>query len=140
VNGKLVIVGEAPGAERPPDPKMVLLGSTGANLAKIAGWSWRDYFALTERHNLFLDPQPHWNLRKAKAAAADLEHKLEGRDIILLGSKVAEAFGYEDMPNYRWHNEVWANIARVPHPSGRNRVWNDDAERARARLFLQWLL
>lgn len=139
--GKLVLIGEAPGAETiRGHPERALLGSTGANLASIAEWSWEEYVEKTERYNLFLDPQPMWYFKRAFAAARELERQLEGRTIILLGAKVATAFEVLREPNYEWLHEDWANVAKVPHPSGRNRMWNDDEERAKAYEFLKDLL
>ena len=139
--GKLVIIGEAPGAETiRAHPERALLGSSGQNLVTIAGWEWERYVSETERYNLFLDPQPMWYFKRAFASARELTRQLEGRTIILLGAKVATAFDLLREPNYQWLHEDWANVAKVPHPSGKNRMWNDPAERAKAREFLNGLI
>ncbi len=138
---KLVLIGEAPGRESIRErPSLALTGSSGKALCAIAGWDWLDYLRLTERYNLFLDPQPRWNAAAAIDSAHELELMLEGRSIILLGAKVAEAFDASRDPLYTWLHFDWADVARIPHPSGRNRVWNSGAERRQASEFLRFLL
>lgn len=144
--GNLVLIGEAPGgtlsiAHR---PALALTGRAGRAICDLAGWDWTTYLRRTERHNLFLDPMPdgRWPRRLAAVRARQLALRLEGRTIILLGAKVAEAFDLAEEPLYSWLYWAtdWANVAKIPHPSGRNRMWNDPAEKARARAFLEGLL
>ena len=142
---RLVLVGENPHrtsiAER---PGLALTGSSGRNLCKIAGWEWLDYLRYTERLNLFYDPQPVWSRTLARESASEMLNMFENRRVILLGAKVAEAFGQNDAPLYRWFTERFPNhntaVAFVPHPSGQNRVWNMKPERDRARAFLEDLI
>lgn len=139
---KLVLVGEAPGRDPIVDrPSLALTGSSGRNLCTIAGWDWLEYLRKTERFNLFYEPQFAWSRWKAEGEAELLVPKFVNRQVILLGSKVAEAFKVRG-PNYEWMEPfpINAAVALVPHPSGRNRLWNSTEERATARAFLGDLL
>jgi uracil-DNA glycosylase len=141
MNGKLVIVGEAPSGESLLGrPGLALTGGSGRNLCAIAGWDWLEYLRHTERRNLFIDPMPVWDRKAARVSADELTLALEGRTVIVLGAKVAEAFDLGEDPDYRWLHLDWADVARVPHPSGRNRLWNSPQERKLAREFLHGLL
>lgn len=142
---KLVLVGEAPGRDSIVDrPSLALTGDSGKRLCAIAGWDWLDYLRYTERFNLFYTPQFAWNRWTAKQSADELLPMLRNRRVILLGTKVAEAFGQKDAPNYRWFTDRFPQLnvalAFVPHPSGRNRVWNSKAELEKARAFLEMLI
>lgn len=142
----LILVGEAPSRESIASrPSLALTGSSERNLCRIAGWGWLAYLKRTSRYNLFLDPQPRWDARAAQERASAMGAELEGRRVILLGQKVAAAFGLAGYPSYTWleldpERPGYADVALMPHPSGRNRAWNDPAERARARAFLEGLL
>ena len=111
--------------------------SSGARLAHILGLTRKNYLLRFERTNLCVD---RWSIRAARLAADSILAKrpvcpIEVTPIILLGSKVCQAFGvaYEPFCGIR-------NFRMLPHPSGRNRIWNDPraAERARA-LLEEWL-
>ena len=139
---RLVIVGEAPGKiSIPPTlPGLALTGNTGANLAAIAGWPTGLYIAQTDRRNLFYTVQPQWDAEAARKSAQLLRDSFRHDLVILMGTRVAEAFGVSERPMYTWWIEREGNFARIPHTSGRNRVWSDPDERARARAFLKPLL
>lgn len=143
---RLVLIGEAPGGGLTVSHplELTLAGSTGRNLCAIAGWDWDTYLAVTDRRNLFDTPMPAWLSDVARSRALVLAPDIEGHRILLLGARVARAFGVAAEPPYAW---FWQRVgypdlrlARIPHPSGLNRVWNDPAERARARAFLEKLL
>ncbi len=137
----LVVIGENPHrvsvAHR---PALSLTGSSGRNLAAVAGWPWHCYLRHTERINVFMDPVPRWPAKLARVRAQELMTELEGRTIVLCGARVAEAFGLADAQLFTWLHEDWANVAKIPHPSGSNRLWNDPAVRVQAREFLGRLL
>ena len=99
------------------------------------------YMLEFERANLV---RGRWSMRAARARAQELtklsdedraklerfeigrqiEDLVELRTFILLGRRVAEAFGWKEAPQIgiaqRYHFFVF-----LPHPSGRNRIWND---------------
>lgn len=143
---RLMLVGEAPGREPIPEDQrgLTLTGDSGRRLCEIAGWEWLTYLRRTERHNIFYTPQYAWSRWKAEDRTEELIPLFEGRRVVLLGAKVAEAFRLQSLDDYEWVQNPFnlhsAAVARVPHPSGRNRVWNRRDERDRAYAFLNGLL
>jgi len=140
---RLALIGEQPGGNGPYRPELALTGPTGRNLCAIAGWDWDEYLR-ADRRNVFDLRVATWNSSAARKHALDIAMEVQGTRILLLGARVAEAFGVLDVPNYWW---TWRRVgypdllmARIPHPSGRCRAWNDPSERAWARLFLEGLL
>lgn len=143
--GKLILVGEAPGgsgAEAVP----ALEGMAGRTLAKMMGVPDAVYLEHTTRRNLFETPDEGrlWKPLEARSRAIRLAGDFRHGDrVVLLGAKVARAFMFaEDHTRYEWISmhrlltgETWW-AALVPHPSGRNRMLNDPAERERMRKFL----
>lgn len=86
-----------------------------------------------------------WNATAARDRANNLLVPLaEWRTVILLGKKVAQAFGFGGEPfetrNYMnpttGSEHIW-EVIYLPHPSGRNLVWNSATVRANARMLLQ---
>lgn len=127
--GKPYVVGEAPGP-RPGVP----LEAARKRLAGLCGVSPSVLADRMEWVNL-LAAWPGYGpsggstfpMDAAREAAARLS---EVRPLILLGKRVAKAFGVEQ-PWFWWVD----NIAVVPHPSGLNRWWNDPQNTARATEF-----
>ena len=138
----LILVGEAPGGEIDLTDRewMSLTGGAAQNLCRIAGWDWETFLRDTMRMNLFYAPQSRWNADQAKRNASLLMPAIQWGKVLLLGNKVATAFEVEGKPFYEWFWSHDALMARVPHPSGRNRKWNTEVERERAREFLGGLL
>lgn len=115
-------------------------GVGGRKIAKMCGLS--DLFDFFETTNLFLtlplnsengDPFP---MAEAKAVAERLKIVLEDRSVFLAGKRVAEAFGilhpvYFEQLNPDWCVRAWI----IPHPSGRNRWWNDRENVRKATRF-----
>jgi len=147
------LVGEAPGGhvDITHRPSLALTGTSGRRLCALAGWDWLAYLRHTHRTNLFTTPQDAaWDAGEARARARRIGAKLYRRGAsptVLLGAKVAAAFGLTQVPTYEWV-EYWPaggtgpgmRVALVPHPSGRNRLWNVESERDRARAFLRDLV
>lgn len=91
-------------------------------------------YRMCERHNLCTGT---WNRERARARASALLNESAGRVLVLLGRKVAEAFGLSDQPAFSARQLIGGPLCVVlPHPSGRNTVWNDPSavERARAAI------
>lgn len=129
----VLLIGEAPG---PAGDGLPLEGPVGRRLADWAGVPWEAYLELTERHNLYAsDPGP-WSAEDARRHAQSVFPQLVGRRTILLGRRVADAFGIREGP-FRWIRVGPTSVAVVPHPSGRNRYWNDPAHVDLARSFLR---
>lgn len=112
------------------DPRHALYphppGCAGHRLMNILGLRRWEYMLLFDRANL-LGCSPVWFPRAARERAAEL--LASDRKLILLGAKVAAAFGFCDGPFRSYDGRVLV----LPHPSGRCRVWNDPGAAARAR-------
>lgn len=123
-----VIIAEAPGErDAPPD------GPTWAALAELAGV--RDVRQLGRPATLYgypCRPKP-----SALRSAAD-RFPLDGR-IVLLGRRMAAAFRASKRKPLQWQELGGAQVAYFPHPSGANRWWNRDENRAAAVAFLRGL-
>jgi hypothetical protein len=130
---RLLIIGEAPSNDGAP-----LEGQVGATIAEYAGISIEEYLARTERHNLFPQPILIWHDGQARQNAIDIWPSLIGRTTLLLGRNVTLAFGLHppDLSLTWKHPNEDVEIAMLPHPSGRNRWWNDPENRSAARRFL----
>ena len=144
----LTLIGEAPGGrigDVPTPEGEGLTSSSGRNLCSIAGWDWDRFLKRADRRNLFNHPVDGWDARAARTSADRLLLELfegaNGRPVLLLGARVAAACSAAHWENYEWQplGDLW-RVARVPHPSGRNRLWNSLEERERAREFLKDLV
>lgn len=128
-------------------------GSTGYRLWKMLpeGTSRQDYLKVFDRRNLLRARE--WDPTAAHKAAIDLWPELDGRVVVVLGTQVRNALGLQaaepllarrssiflpaglrdPSSELKAYNLRWVAF---PHPSGRNRWFNDPANRyAACRLF-----
>lgn len=146
-----VLIGQAPGPntdpERPlwPEPRT----SSGGRLAEAMSLSITQYLLLFERANLVnrfpgkYKRDDKFPLYEAQIAAAALRPLMRGRDVILLGRKVASAWGEGvDLPFFEWSQcrTFGTRLAVVPHPSGRNHWYNHETNRELATSFWRTLV
>ena len=115
-----------------PDPP----GCAGWNLWKHSGLSREEYLEQFERMNMLNGRQ--WIPSHAREAAEELRTTLASRTVVLLGEDVARLMWVGDTtPHYKWvckpEGGWWA---KIPHPSGRCRHWNDPWQRAAIQVFL----
>lgn len=78
-----------------------------------------------------------WSRERARVRAAELIHAHPGRVLILLGRKVAEAFGLADVPAFGTRQLIGGpKCVVLPHPSGRNAaMWSAEGiQRARTAI------
>lgn len=148
----VVLVGEAPGNGYDPERHAPLYPyptqSAGARLQRMTGLSLREYVDRTARINLL--PQAfslRWSDTQARWAAISLMRGglLDGRNVVLVGSKVREAF----FPGLEWTPCEWSapkmselrggysNYAFIPHPSGRNLWYNQADNKAMVQTFFK---
>lgn len=134
--GRVLFVGE----DNPygSSPRMALYdeppGSAGGRLRRVVlGLPRRVYLGKSiGRANLCAG---RWSVREARARAAELVDVAaqDGGAIVMLGRKVADAFGADHVLPFTRVEQFVA----VPHPSGRNRVWNDQDAVPRVRALLR---
>lgn len=105
--------------------------ASGGRLARILGLGEKRYLDAFDRRNLC---PTEWSMRVARAEAA-LIMAAPARPVVLLGAKVARAFGLPYRPFTRS-----AHLFLLPHPSGLNRIWNEPGSVHRARELLAPLL
>ena len=130
-----LLVGEA--NPRGADPRMALYPlppqCAGGRLCKLLGMSVSVYLATFDRVNLMPTPPRKWSAPEARRAA---EHMLVDHPrafpYVLLGRKVATAFGLKDTPFFQKIDAVgphgaYRTFLVIPHPSGLCQVWNDPA-------------
>lgn len=137
----IVVVGEL--NPHGSDPSYALYhepeNSAGGRLCRrIMGLRVVSYHRYTRRFNLCTGT---WNAARATAEALRIETEVAGTAIVLLGRKVAEAFGVGATSPYsrllsRRVPDRETPLLLLPHPSGRNREWNDPASYQRARVLL----
>jgi hypothetical protein len=118
-------------------PARVLLSAAGIDPqpegSTYGRWTWRLY-ELFDCHNLIerhRDAEP-WSVPRAREAALNLilEKPLtSGSVTVLLGRRVAAAFGLEDAAWGEWRATPSGAIVTAPHPSGRSRAMNDPETR-----------
>ena len=157
---KTILIGIAParlGEEGQPLSALASQ-STGRKISDMLGVSPTDYMMRFDRINVCPFPQTSTIVPKEWTAAAEnlAGSILRNRRVILLGSNVVECFG---IPRRLYEYLEWCErpISRsvgvagfragrmtlpfswavLPHPSGRNRWYNDAENAERARLFLR---
>lgn len=129
------------------DPRYALYDeperSAGARLRRLVfGVRRTTYHRRTRRLNLC---DPRWSAPAARARAAELladRSAGEARVFVLLGRKVAAAFGLDAHPPFSVvlapdeDGAFWPCVL-LPHPSGRCREWNEPGAHERARALLR---
>lgn len=123
-------------------------GCTGWRLWQLLpeGTTRHQYLAAFDRRNLLRARA--WDARAARAAAAELLPRLEGRFVVVLGTQVRAALGLLpaeplEVRVQRVSGDVFdfdLTWLAFPHPSGRNRWFNDPANRRAAAAALAGLM
>jgi len=110
--------------------------ASGNRLRQIMGLSDVEYEKL-DKVNLCCGT---WSMKEAKAAAQRIREEPDSskwpRNVILLGSKVRDAFGLKTLAFYDYVPAT-PQVILLPHPSGRNLIWNDPFSFVRAREVLR---
>jgi len=123
---KPMVVGEAPGGKknaRSGDSTLAGAVGSGLRLRNLSGLTHDEWVSGWVRINLCRN---EWDPRKAQEKADYLRRDMfRGRPaIVLLGAKVARAFGYEFKP-FCSIVVAGTTVYTIPHPSGLCRYWND---------------
>lgn len=144
-----ILIGQAP--SRHGDPTKPLTGLPGRRLARLANMYPLEFYASVVRANLLPfylggnDEGDAFPMSEARVAAFESAPSLDGRVVVFVGRKVAEAFGFTGKW-FEWRNsfftspDVSMRCAVIPHPSARNRWWNDEANVRAAESFLRELV
>jgi uracil-DNA glycosylase len=133
-----LLVGEAPSRDGRGRTR-AFDGRSGARLSEILGTEFvRDFDAVN-----LLDRWPGsggkgstFPVGEARAAASMLLRASDARVLVLCGRRVAAAFGLRDMEYLSWRMLGPKLVGLVPHPSGVNRWYNEQANQEAARAFL----
>jgi hypothetical protein len=117
-------------------------GCSGHRLMKILGLPEDQYLAL---HRANLCSRESFSMKEARRRAVLLctDPFAPWRVIVMLGRKVADAFGYErdffthgiEPRTASWTTPI--TLVSLPHPSGRVLLWNKPESRQRAREILR---
>jgi hypothetical protein len=135
------IIGEAPGGTdgRHRLPMFPLPPtSAGGRLMAMSELPPGVYLGRLARRNLFDRLPLRWSAKEARTRADALLEWIVGvgaRRVVLCGTRVAAAFGVRmsgalDIGGLPFR--------AIPHPSGRNRLYNDVGARALARDAIRW--
>lgn len=107
----------------------------GRNLQQILLLTEQEYWDHFERRS-FLVAGDRRSVKVARKIASDINHEFYGRPKILLGSRVAEAFGIEFEPFYIWYLKT-GNMLLLPALG--STLWRVAGASARAREALRIL-
>lgn len=121
------------------------VGCTGYRLWKMlegeTGATRSEYLGAFERTNLVEGRE--WNMRRARENVPAMLERMRGRHAVIVGSATYSAFGSALHPYSR--HFLWRDsddllcpfrYALFPHPSGRNRYYNDPATVVIASQFI----
>ena len=149
---RVIVIGESPGpkgqAAFPLFPYPAR--SAGYRLSQMTGLARAGYLEHFGRLNLMPSHRgAAWPVAAARDAADNLAGGglLGGYHVLLLGAKTWRAFGgaAKDFSYCRWYKRygrLWSPgyyIAVIPHPSGRNRLYNKSSVRQHVEAFLRAL-
>jgi uracil-DNA glycosylase len=113
--------------------------ASGARLARILGLSRTQYLRAFDRVNLLQCSK--WSARLAREAASLLDATRPSEQVfVLLGARVCSAFGGTGESLCEVRTGCGRTAVLLPHPSGRNRVWNEPGTVERARALVEGLL
>lgn len=125
----ILLVGEAPG-RRP--------GRTLSGLdRRLASLAWAPRVNLLDRYPGSAGKGARFPIAPARGAAERLLYAVPEADLLLVGGRVASAFGLRRF-EYDWlefFEREGRSFAVVPHPSGIVRWWNEPENRRAAELF-----
>jgi hypothetical protein len=151
-----LLLGECPSAAGDRYHAFPLSGAVGRRLAEWAGiepdpdgstygrfyWPLRERFDCANVFDRHRDATP-WSAPAARDNWAgilgeDYPEVVAGSLVVVcLGRRVADAVGVGDLDWFEWVGTGFGEAAVIPHPSGRNRLYNDPENRRSAGLVLR---
>jgi hypothetical protein len=134
---KIVLMCQGPDS----DLSSPLPGLAGKRLAMLAALASAAALGeCFERQNVFPTfPGAKFPMREAKKLAAEAKPALKGRMVLMLGKKVAHAFGV-DSPPFLIVDIDGFKAVQVPHPSPMNLYYNSTENVEQAKVFFAGLL
>jgi len=145
----LFLVGAAPGRHANHDPERHALyphpsGCAGERLYQMTGLGLLEYLRIPRRNVIRTYAETNDGKFPALAArdgAERLRPMLAGYDVVFMGRQVARAFGHDGntilpLRLLTWREGPTYRYAMMPHPSGRNRWYNEEANRRLAVRFI----
>lgn len=143
---RLLLIGQAPGPNTDPAEPLPTEPKTGTlgRLCHFIDIDPEEFVAFVQRVNLLQYHPGRWRRddvfprREARIAARAVLPLIQGRNVVMLGRNVSQAFGVPElMPFHKWvdcdHLGVFFSV--VPHPSGRNHWYNSPTRREECREF-----
>lgn len=146
-----LLIGEAPGpntnARLPLFPEPT--NSAAARLLRYAGIEPVEWMGKLVRMNMCDGPWSESRARAGRTRAVayllDEENFVNGKPlrVLLLGQRVSRVwachgpFGYEI---HQYSEKTNVHVAWIPHPSGRNLLYNDKKNQLRARNAVLWAI
>lgn len=115
--------------------------ASGGRLAAILGLSADEYLRAFVRRNLIDGPK--WSAPAARVSARQMIVAAgDGAALVLLGARVASAFGVPFIPlaTSIYLRPVNIRLLVIPHPSGLNRAWHNPTTAPRVRAAVLALL
>lgn len=144
---KPLIIGMNPTIKHRPDAPLFPLPekSTGGRLFALSPFENKaDYIRNTCRINLVgYQFGGKWPQSRARQLALNLKGSglMHDRVVVLLGRQVKQAFGLDKIDNCRLYDYGrGTKIGCIPHPSGLNRWYNEEENRAAVEQFLRRVL
>lgn len=163
-----LLVGEAPNAASVDKPRLWLrpdrsgIRHSANRLLEFTGYDMRTYLRTFDRTNLIHELPPKdgrgrsFPMNWARLLAPDLlgQAARKNQCVILLGARLRQVFDWigeegpvpkQGVKYLHWYRATMKGsvmrpvVAVVPHPSGINRWWNSEDNRADARRFFQEL-
>lgn len=137
-----LVVGQNPGPNTHPDLPLFPWPDTSSagRLVEISGLTPGQYLGGLYRRNLV---DAHlWRKSRARRRARSILTALfdmpKSLRVVLCGVKVMRAFDLREEPWKLFCLESRQACVVVPHPSGLNRVYNDEEARLRTRAWMRW--
>jgi hypothetical protein len=108
----------------------------GKTLFKLSGMSLDEYEEAFERINIV--GAKEWSFDKASHEGVFLRQRLEGRRVVVLGRQVWKALFLAHMPWFKPLAQGDDTVyVMIPHPSGRNLLYNNPIIKRKARQCLR---
>ena len=123
---KPIIIGMNPGPRTDPTEPLYPDSrcKSGLRLCNFMKLDPSEYLELFERRNLIPERTPKWPHLRARKLASAMQPELTGRWILLVGSRVSDAFGFSSNPLNRFVYSKSYVMGCIPHTSGLNRYYN----------------